>query len=224
MIKLSVAGDLTLRQQLQVLRMPKAKRRQFNRKLGRQVITLSRKRIREQKGLDDQPWEGRKSGKGKMLKRLMKGKNVKVYANDKTAQITWPNGMMGRIARRHQDGIAETVTASDMAKRYGDPDYTGPATKEQARSLVKEGFRTYAGKMKNGRVRTRKASQKWIVENITLGQAGLILRLMRETKSKKQWEIPVPSRSFLGVSAKDSQQLGKEFLEQLINDAKQRRR
>ncbi|WP_296059590.1 phage virion morphogenesis protein [uncultured Amphritea sp.] len=218
MITVGVSGDLTLRQQLRYLSLPRAKRRKMNRRLGRQVITLSRKRVTAQKGVDGQPWERRKNGRGKMLKRLMKGQNVRLYVNDQNGKITWPNAMMGKIARRHQEGIPETVTASDMAKRYGEPDYTGAATPEQAKSLVKEGFRVYAGKRKNGRVKTRKASQKWIRENMTLGQAGLVLRLLREAQRKTQWEIPVPERSFLGVSATDKQQLADDFFQQLMSD------
>jgi len=217
-----IEGELTLRQQVQALRLPPAKRKRLNRRLAREVVKLSRQRIRSQTGLDGGRWTGRKNGKRKMLTRIMRGKNVKVLADARSGRISWPNRLMGQIARRHQEGIAETMTARRAARQAGTPNYDGPPSREMAKALVRAGFRIRAGKTKGGRVRTRRASQRWIMDNMTLGQAGLVLRKLSDQPSRQQWTIPIPERSFLGVGVNDKRRLAEILISQMTDRSKGR--
>lgn len=213
-----IEGLLPLRQQLKVLQLKPVQRKRMHRRMGRQVIKHSRQRIRQQKDLQGQPWAGRKRGKRKMLTKLMRGQNVKVYANSDTGKVTWTNSQMGKIARRHQEGIPEIMTARMAAKRNGTPDYEGDCTEDQAKALVKAGFRIYAGK-RRGKVKTRRASKRWILQNMTLGQAGMVLRLLLDRKRTSSWEVPVEKRSFLGVTPRERREIAETELKRLSRRA-----
>jgi len=112
-----------------------------------------------------------------------------------------------------------------VKKRRGSPDYDAEATKAQARALLKEGFKRPVGKYrsgaKKGQRKNRRVSQKWIMENMTLGQAGLILRLLRdEAESKKAWELTVPARPFFGLRKADATELSDRLIKTIFADMK----
>ncbi|GAA4649032.1 hypothetical protein GCM10023116_13060 [Kistimonas scapharcae] len=218
-LKVTLDGDFTLRQQLQALRLTPAKQRRYHQLMGREVIKASRGRIKGQRDLNGQPWAARKNGRKRMLTKIMRGRNVKVYAGKDKVTVTWPNRLMGQIARRQQDGIAEPMTARRMAKIHGENRPGEEATAAQAKALKAEGFKVYAGKYKSGKTKTRRTSQKWIKENMSKAQAGLVLRLMREEQVKTQWDIPLPERSFLGLSDTERAGVGREILTRLTTEA-----
>lgn len=227
-LSVSLKGDLTLRNQLKALGLTPKERLKYHRLLGRKVITNSRQRVKKQQGLSGTGWQQRKSGRGKMLRKLMRSPNPALFAGYKTAKITWKNNRAGQVARRHQDGISETMTAQKAKKRNGTPDYDAPATAAQAKALIKEGFKLYRGKSKsgksNGKTRQRRVSQRWIRDNMTLGQAGLILREMTNKPSQQSWEIPTPQRDFLGMSKQERSKAGEEILEKVTTNAVKRKR
>jgi len=51
--------------------------------------------------------------------------------------------------------------------------------------------------------RTKRPSQKWIMENLKIGQAGLLLRVLRDKAEKQSWLITLPKRQVLGASNED---------------------
>ncbi|MEH6649978.1 MAG: phage virion morphogenesis protein [Motiliproteus sp.] len=226
-LTVSVSGDLALRDQLKLLRLPPAKRKRYHRLLGKEVAKLSRRRVKAQQNIDGTPWKQRKKGRKKMLAKITRPKHLKVYAGSESVKVTWSNRLMGQIARQQQEGIGETMTAKRAARVKGKPDYQSDATASQAKALVKAGFKIYAGKYKSGakggQSKTRRVSQRWIRENMTLGQAGLVLRLLRDEPSKQSWDIPLPPRSFLGLSAAERGSVGQELLGKMADDAVSKR-
>lgn len=196
---MDVSSALTMKQNIQLLKMNPAKRRRLLKVLSRSVIKKSRNRLKEQKDMEGRKWAERKNQKNKkkMLRKL--GKSMNATVNAKSAKVGFKNPVVGRIAKAQQDGIAEVMTREKMQKKYGQPDYGAPATRKQAKALRDEGYKV---RRKNGKG-WKAATLKWIVSHLTLGQAGLILRIMRDEPSKKTWVIPLPSRPFMGVSEKE---------------------
>lgn len=226
MIPLSVEprGQSRLRQQLALLSLGPGERRQVSRALGRKVAKNSKRRITQQRDLDNQKWAKRVTGKKKkMLTGLRKRMMVKAQSDGSV--IRWRRGI---VAWRHQHGHEEVYSAERMekedkkrkerakAKEGADSDTSAkdkPATRSQAKSLLVEGYM----RRKDGRL--VRPSQRWIVENLTLGQAGAILRWMREAKGQyekdKKWRVKIPGRPFLGATREEQMELVEELAEQV---------
>lgn len=206
-VKIDLSGDLHLRRQLDTLNVPAAKRRRLAVQLARKVRVFSRKRLREQRGLDGAAWQKRKRGNKKMLRGLSKRLFAQGAGGGAVVRFY---GLTGSIAYRQQHGLDEVMTASRMQKIHGKDDQDKPATKQQARALREEGFK---GRV-NGRL--RKVSLSWISEHFTQAQAGIVLRQLRDEKAKQSWTIPLPARSFLGVTEAERQQLTTELVNSLV--------
>jgi len=182
------------KQELNLLKLGPRKRRRILRGAGRKVRRDSKTRIRSQKDLVGSHWQARSNGRKKrMLTKL--GKHMQVHSNPNNAQVVFGNNNIGKIARVHQEGLSQEMTASEAARKYGTPDYKGSATRAQAVSLKEEGYKIRRNKGKGW----KNPSIKWIMQNLERGQAGKILRIMRdEPNSKNKWTIALPERSFLG--------------------------
>lgn len=198
MIDLKIKGGLSVQQQLRALRLPAGKRRTINRALTRKVASFSRVRIRQQRGLDGRAWEARKTGRGKMLRGL--SKRMQIQAHSEGGKIRF---MGGKVAYKQQHGFKETFDADKAAKRYGGSGNTDnkPATRSQARRLKALGYRRKRGK------RYSKPTQAWIMRNMSMGQAGAIIRAMAGGTRKDEWTVELPARSFLGVTDSDDEML-----------------
>ena len=192
MLKLGINSEKA-QNELKLLLLSPQKRRRIMRSAGRKVRRDSRKRVRNQKDLVGKTWQGRSNGKKtRMLKKL--GKHVQVHTTDTAAKVTFGNKRMGQIARAHQDGISQEMTASEAASKYGTPDKSTMATREQAKALRAEGYKVRRNKGKGWKTPTL----KYITDHLSWQQAGLVLRILRDKQSKKRWDIPLPERSFLG--------------------------
>lgn len=193
-IDLKIKGGLSVQQQLRALRLPAGKRRTINRALARKVASFSRTRIRQQRGLDGRAWEGRKSGKGKMLRGLSKRMQIQAHADGGKIRFAG-----GKVAYKQQHGHKETFDADKAAKRNGNSGNTDnkPATRSQARRLKALGYRRKRGQ------RYSRPTQAWIIRNISMNQAGAIIRSMSGGRSAKEWTVELPARSFLGVTDAD---------------------
>ena len=224
MLGVSLAGDLTLRQQLAVLRLPPAARKKHHRYVAQQVIRKAKRNVQRQTDVHGRALVKRKRGKGKVLRKLPK--RLKAYTGPSKAMVTWPKTRTGQIARAHQNGIATTMTAGQAikaARRRGEPDYSAPATAAQAKALLAAGYRkpiggTFKNGAKAGQRRTRRVSAKHIMDTMTVGQAGLILRLLRNKASKQQWLIPLPEREFFGLAPADVVDVRNHLIHQILND------
>jgi hypothetical protein len=197
---------LRLNHQLEVLSMGSARRKRFLRQIGKEVRANLRGNISGQKTITGSAMEPRAIKKKKRMFRAMAKGMVTKIKNDHSADITWENLGQAKIAYRHHHGIPENFTAAKAKKQYGEPDYQAKATPAQARALNKEGFRVrVARKRGKGGAVLKRVPQKWIQENLTIGKAGLILRLMRTNspRGKQSWKIKVPARPILGVTPAD---------------------
>lgn len=210
--------------QIKAIKQPPQVRKRFFSDTGREVVKNTRGRIMRQKKLGGGSFAPSADGKNRKLLKNM-GKGLRYYPTPNGVKVTWPNGLQAKIARGHHEGFTEHYTASRAAKegkRRGEPDYDAPATADQADALIEESYRRYSGKYKGGKnkgkARTQRVSKKWIRENMTVGQAGLILRDMRDKESKKSWDLKVPARPALGMEKSKADQL----LEKLANETRER--
>lgn len=197
--------------QIALLKLPSAKRIRILKTLGRYERALARKRIRTQTTVDGGQFEARANGKkGRMLKRL--GKTLEPFVkNANRLELKHKAALTGRIAALHQDGGSEQMSASRMARIHGKPDYNAPCSRSQAKALSAEGYKVRKTKG-NG---YRRASLNEIMATLSQGQAGVILRSMRDKTNKQRWEIPVAARPFLGDSADNVQRQLVSIIEQI---------
>lgn len=211
MIRLDVQGQLSVQRKIKLLQLPPAKRKRLMGQVVRKVRTASRKRLRTQQGLNGAPWAPRKDGsKKKMLRKV--GKSMKTYYQADSGKVAFDGTAIGRIANAHQKGLDEVMTADRMRRIHGDPDYSAPATTAQAKALRAEG---YKARKKSGKG-YRNTSIREIKETLTQGKAGIILRLMRDSESKRQWVIPLPARDFLGATATEINDMVNTVFDQTI--------
>ncbi|WHI45032.1 phage virion morphogenesis protein [Microbulbifer sp. VAAF005] len=203
-MQIDLTGHLKARQQLALLKLPPAKQRRIGGTLARKVRTYSRKRLREQKDLNGKSWEKRKKrrqGKGKKMLRGM-SKRMRTRSTGLGGEVFFADKNTAQIAYQHQHGIAEEWDGQKAEKVYGQPDYKAPATRRQARALKKEGYKV---RLPGGR--KKKPTLRWITENLTLGQAGLILQVLRDEPKENSWVIELPERSFLGTTDREVSEL-----------------
>lgn len=209
MLKLGINTKAAVKQ-LNLLALDPNKRRRIMRGAGRTVRRHTRARLRSQKDLSDKTWQDRADGrKQRMMRKL--GKQLYVNPTPNEVVVSFKN-RAAKIARAQQDGITLKVTAEE-AKRKSKNSYSDPATRKQAKALRNAGY-----KIRRKRGKGWKApSLKWITANISSGQAGLILKILRkENKEKKSWEIKLPSRSFLGQSQSEKKKLDNYMLDEAI--------
>lgn len=188
------------------------------------MVTTTRQRIKKQRTIRGERFTPSADGKDRKLLKKM-GRGLRVRANQNSATVTWPNGLKARIAAGHQHGFTDHYTAARAAKeakKRGEPDYSAPATATQAYVLSVIGYKRYRGKYgggkKKGQARGQRVSQKWIRENMTVGQAGLIYRLMTDKEAENAWNVEVPARPTLGLEQTD---IDKQ-IEKLANETRER--
>ncbi|MBO2683004.1 hypothetical protein [Shewanella algae] len=186
--------------QMTLLAMPPKKRIRILKTLGRYERAQARARIRRQQTVSGEPFEPRSNGKKqRMLKRL--GKTLEPYVQQASRlELKHRQTLTGRIAALQQTGGTEVMTASKMRRIHGQPDYDAPASRSQAKALAAEGYKVR--KAKGG---WRRASLNEIQQRLSVGQAGVILRAMRDSQRKQRWNIPVPAREFLGDTTENVQ-------------------
>lgn len=236
MITTTARGFVPLSKQLQLLRMTPVQKKRSLRRFGRAITRNARQNARAQKTVTGESFAPRRAPrKRRMMKNLAATKHLKVYAGPNNVTVTWKNNYMGKIARAQHDGYQKTVSVQQMKERTGNrgPDYDAPATKRQADALIKMGYRAWPivippKKNKKYRDRTghfdgirkgRRVSKKWIMENLTMGQAGLILREMGyKSGDLDKWEEKIEPRPILGVTKKDVD----EYISGLAKDAAKR--
>ena len=185
---------LTVKDQLTMLALPGKKRTRILKTLGRFERAKARKRISKQSTVDGHKFAARADGrKAKMLKKMTRKLEPYVKSANRL-ELKHKSRQTGRVAAFQQEGGIEKYTAKQARKRNGVPDYKGPCTRRQAKALARSGYRIRKGKGK----RYRRATITEIMDNLTLGQAGLVLRTLRSTKAESSWDIQVSPRPFLG--------------------------
>ncbi|MEM5511864.1 phage virion morphogenesis protein [Pseudoalteromonas sp. AS84] len=197
--------------QLAFLQLKPNKRRNILRRVIRTTNKSSKERITKQTDLAGKTWQGRANGKKKkMLTKLKKFMKVRHSAND--ASVYFSGGNSGKIARAHQVGIS-----LDAGKPKGSAaqNKEGPATRNLARALIAEGYKIPRRKGKG----SKRPSIKWITENLSINQAGFLLRDLKGSSSKSTWQIDLPARSFLGQTQREEKQQMNFILNQAMHVA-----
>ena len=216
MMPISLENAEELMEQLKFLKLPKGRRKQLHRWLASAVATMSRKRVRQQKDVDGKSFTPRKSSTNKrpMLKKISNTKFMKPSNVSETgADVTWPKNRAGMIARVHQEG--QTIRITKKAQRAKSD---ALCSRYQAKQLNKLGFRL---RLPGGN--RKRVSQKWLMDNMTAEQAGLIIQSMgggHESKGKNSWQIKIPARPFLGASRREQKEMSTKLLNQLIDQIK----
>ena len=214
MIKPTFSADissvLTLQNQIKLLTLDAIQRKKLLRLAAFAVRKASRQNIKQQKDYLGRSFEARRKGRKKMFKGL--SRYMTAYSTNDQGVVTWKNPLMASIARAHQEGIDTQVKASALTKKQGKKKPTDAATIEQARQLKKAGFKV----RENGKRKV--PTIKWILENLSLAQAGFILRLLRGA-APQQWTIPLPERAFLGIDEKELNGMIKRLFDQITDQA-----
>lgn len=213
MLQGQLDGVLPVKQQLQLLAMPPARKRWVLAKAGREVQKMTRANIRAQKDIYGKPFAKRsdKAGAHKQRLKLLRkmGKKLTQAATSRAVTVGF-KGIAGNIAAKHHFGDKKRVTAAgfkrEMKQRErGKGYYDNPATKEQAGALVKQlGYKRPSASGKPIRV-----SQRWIRNHMTIAQAGSIISAMREAqglpeRSNQSWVVETPARPFFGATETDA--------------------
>lgn len=223
---------LALMEQLNILAMPPREQRKVIMDMARAVRKQAVLNIRQQRTIDGSPMTPRKDAR--IRRRLLRGlgkakvgksKGLAVYGRGiDAAEVTYGNQGAGKIAFRHQYGIPEPWTKQKAEKVYGQPDYDKPATRAQAKSLIDAGYRVRVKRKRGKGTRLKRVSSKWIRENMTLGQAGRILRFLRDVgHSKNRWEIDTPARPFLGATPEQADAMLEDLARRTIQQIKNKR-
>ena len=181
--------------------MPEKQRRRLLWRIGDELKKKTARNIRQQKTPDGQAWtprkrKPRKGGKKKMLTGLPALLSVRDTAID--VSIGFNRGSMpvhaGVIAGTHHDGMNQTRTAEQASKnKPGREPET--ATKAQSKRLRLLGY-----KRRGKRGRYVNASSKWIQENLSYRQAGMLIKKLKGGAVKRSWGIELPARQFMGAN------------------------
>ncbi|MEZ9762747.1 virion morphogenesis protein [Vibrio splendidus] len=199
---------LNMQEKLAMLALPPKKRIWILKTLGRWEKANTRKRIQQQKDVRGQalaPKKGKK--RGKVMRRMAKGLTPYVR-NANMLDLTWSNKLTAKIAARHHLGQKQKMTKRQMQKRWGTPNYSAPCSKGQARKLRELGY-TVARKSGKGR---KKPSLRLLMDTVTHGQAGQIIRELSNQPNVSAWDIPLAERQILGSNEREvTRQLIKIF-------------
>ena len=197
MITVDVEGALPLKRQMELLAMPKAMRRRLLARVAREVIKDSKRRVREQVDIDGMPFKERKRKRRRKMQAGL-AKRVKTTRNTGLeANVGWYKPNDSRIAAKHHHGQTQVMNANSL--KAGAQTTDKPATRTQAKSLIENGYRI----SKNGGKGSRKPSQRWIMENLTVARAGAILRSLKDGPAKSSWVVTLDARAWLGASEAD---------------------
>nr|DAO36080.1 MAG TPA: virion morphogenesis protein [Caudoviricetes sp.] len=149
----------------------------------------AKKNVTAQKTPDGKAWAPRKrqkksARKNKMLKFRAKYLNSKIENQGNQGRLHYADKKGGEIGAVHQKGL--TVATGQTAKEQAAlkkllEQNKQPATQKQANRLKELGYTMTTGKRgKNGKLKRKTATNKYIKTSISKGQAGLIIRLLEK--------------------------------------------
>ncbi|EEU9488954.1 hypothetical protein FQ034_06690 [Escherichia coli] len=193
-IRTDLRGQREALIRLAALELPPAKRRQVLQNAARRIKREAQQKARAQRTPDGRGWEKRQRGSKKMMRRIPALMSITPTSDD--VKLHWKNPVHSDMAARHHYGKPEHVTAAQLKRQRGQPAYDAPVTRGQAVKLRQLGYTVKQGKKK------KTPSIKWITQNIKQGQAGLIIRILKEEAAKKEWDIPAPPRPWLDTRSK----------------------
>lgn len=194
MIRTDLRGQREALIRLATLELPAAKRRQVLQNAARRIKREAQQNARAQRKPEGGGWEKRQRGSKKMMRRIPALMSITPTSDD--VKMHWKNPVHADMAARHHYGKSEHVTAAQLKRQRGQPDYDAPVKRGMAVKLRQLGYMVKQGKKKIT------PSIKWITQNLKQGQAGLIIRILKAESAKKEWDIPVPPRPWLDTRSK----------------------
>jgi len=202
-MKIELVGNdaINAKKALEALMLTKRKRRWILKDLGRWESRMTRSRIRRQKDTNNKAFEKRKNGDKPVLTSFASGLEPYVLHDATMLNLTWKRKDKAKKAAVHQAGLTQTISAhehiKEQTKRQGESDYGTRCTKQQAITLRRLGYRI---RRRDGKG-WNKPSVRNLEKRLTLGQAGLIIRMMRtgKRKGKQKWKVHTPQRQILGT-------------------------
>ena len=230
---INITGKQRVKAMVGLIKASPAKRKNILRKVGRSAKTINAKRRREQQKIDGKPMQSRKKGTKKMFAKLVRKLRYKATSED--ARLFFLDNA-GLVADAHHRGIGDNFNIKkegdeEKEKKGGNPlspeSINKPATRAQAKKLVDSGeFRigkriTKNGKRKNGG-KGRIPPMRWIIQNLTVGQAGLIYRSIKKQQNiqaKEKWDVPRTPRPWLGMNKQDTEQAANIIVTELAKQA-----
>lgn len=204
MLSVSLQGQEITIKRLDAIKSPSLRKRVLN-KTARLLLKASKGRATKQTDITGKPFgpysdksQHSRPRRRKMLTRL--AARLAVFdLTDQSASVGWRNRFEEGIAAKHHFGHTQTVTKRGLAKeKNSNPEgRDAPATRQQAKALLEAGY-----KVRQKGKAYKSPTLKWITQNLTIGRAGLILRILRGG-SKDSWQTKLPPRPFLGVTDAD---------------------
>lgn len=165
------------------------------------VIAATERNIKRQKMPDGTQFDKRHSKrKAKLLSKITKNIGIKSTSFEgkaffkgqykSTSSKTIPIGV---VAKTQQEGLKVTQNKGQFANQAHDTQ-KGSITDRQVKRLRKLGHTHPKNK------KAVRSSTKWLKENLSEAQAGVVIREMLAEQVKSSWDIKVPRREFLGIS------------------------
>jgi phage gpG-like protein len=219
------AGRLRLAEQMELLSLPPRQRAKALRKMGAELIKLARRNVKQQQTTSGRPMSPRKN---KRVRRRMLSKLpgfLGVYRLDPYSMAVTYRNEIGLVAHKHQYGSEDVFTAQQKEKQTAKKDKNDqPATRAIAKSLRDAGYRRPVKRERGKGRRFKRASLKWIQENMTVGQAGLIYHILQGNPSTRpqRWTVKTPARPFLGPKPGDESRLLNDLARQALSDIRNR--
>ena len=182
---------------------PKQKQRLLWRIAKQGMIPAIKRNVKEQKNFDGSDFEKRKSKrKSPLLKNLPKQmavkeiparEEVKLFFKGYYKSTTDKNIPVGAVANIQQKGKTIQQNSTQFKKQSVNRK-KGSITKKQIKKLRALGHTHPKGK------KNVKSSAKWLQENYSQAQAGLVIKKMLDEQVKQFWQVKIPSRPFMGIS------------------------
>ena len=216
--KLNASDLKKLKRQLHILALPPRDQTRFVNSVAREIIKDSRQNIRKQRTVSGSAMEPRKNGKRKLLRKMGKGLVAKKTGKFRR-EVTWKNGRKAQIAYRHQHGVTQNITAKQQNKTLKSRERNErPASRTIAKQLKAEGYKLPV-KGKRGKIRLKRVSIKWIMQNMTNARAAMLIHILRGDPSprSRKWKIKLPERPFLGVTPEKTDQFITDLAQQTIS-------
>lgn len=202
---------LKLREQLTIITLTPKQRKIFNNKIGEDIRKRSRRNTTRRTTIDGKSMEprkkrakGRHKNKGvKMFRKLSRFMGI-IPTGKLGASVTWRNPVLANIAYEHQYG-AEVQSGHILLNKQLKKENKYVSRRAKCpRWLAKElNENNYKHRIKKEWQKDsyKRVSAKFIMENLTRGQASFALQTLLGVPAKEKWKIKIPARPFLGVTA-----------------------
>lgn len=206
-----ISGELNksqlkrLRDEIEKMNLtPEKRQKLLYRIMKNGVLAATKRSIKRQKSPRGKEFEKRHSKRrAKLLSKITQNIGIKSTPFEgraffkgrykSTVSRTIPVGV---VAKTQQDGLIVTQNKGQFANQINETQ-KGSITDRQVKRLRKLGHVHRDNKKKV------RSSAKWLKENLSEAQAGIVIKQMLAEQAKSIWAVKVPRREFLGISDAD---------------------